>query len=137
MSLLKLRRSTRSVTVVAAMVAGLFLTAAPSANAATDGVTGGCEGSICGRVINNAGSGLYATLNWGNNDDQRWANARYVPSGSSLGGNGIDVDGVHVSTGCSVSGWIYGGAYSYPVVWYSGWHKIWTTETATIWNINC
>ncbi|MCX5606900.1 MULTISPECIES: hypothetical protein [unclassified Streptomyces] len=137
MSLLKLRRSARSVTVVAAMVAGLFLTTAPSANAATEGITGGCEWYGCGTLNNTTGRGLYATLEWGNNDNDRWANARYVPSGTSLGGNGTDVDGVYISGGCSVSGVIYGGAYNYPVVWYSGWHKIRTNETASLWGINC
>jgi hypothetical protein len=96
------------------------------------GVLAGCEpwdwGPLCGTVINATSRGFHVTLDW----PQLWGASAWVGPYSRLGGGGIDVDGVYVGSGCSMSGVINGGVYNYPFIWGSGWHQIHTNETAYI-----
>lgn len=93
------------------------------------GVLGECIGSACGTVVNGTGRGFFVTLEWG----APWGSEaiRWVGPYSRLGGNGIDVDGVHVATGCAMSGVLDGAIYS-AFAWGPGWHRIATQETAYV-----
>jgi hypothetical protein len=107
---------------------------APSSEA---GVLGGCDWTGCGTVINSTNRGFYVTLLWGGPwNDQ---NVKWVPPWSTYGGGGIDVDGILVATGCEMTGVINGRipGYNYPFFWISGWHKIWTNETALVTSYVC
>jgi hypothetical protein len=107
-------------------------TAASQENTAAGdvGVLGGCISLRCGTVVNATSRGFHVTLQWG----APWSDdvIRWVGPWSRLGGNGVDVDGIYVGWGCRMAGVINGGLYNYPFVWGSGWHKIWTNETAFV-----
>lgn len=141
MSLLGMRRPAKSLTVTAAAVAALFMAGISPAAAAVDGATGQSCSWNCGRLTNSTAIGLSATLEWGggSSDEPRWRWERWVPSGTSLGGNAsrIDVDGVYVPGGCVATGVVFGVLYNHPVVWGAGWHKISGNENAALTGIVC
>ncbi|WP_436498928.1 hypothetical protein [Actinokineospora sp. HUAS TT18] len=131
--------------LTAGLAVGLALSTATGAQAAPSepaarpageaGVLGGCDWTGCGTVVNSTPRGFWVTLNWGPpQSDFRWLSAW-----SRMGGNGTDVDGIEVANGCVMSGVINGRipGYNYPFVWTSGWHKIWTNETAFVTGYVC
>jgi hypothetical protein len=100
-------------------------------------VQGGCDWTGCGMVLNATSRGFYITLAWG----APWSSdiVKWVSPWSSYGGNGVDVDGILVANGCTMTGLINGRVpgYNYPFAWGEGWHKIWTNETAYVNNYLC
>ncbi|WP_436493873.1 hypothetical protein [Actinokineospora sp. HUAS TT18] len=124
--------------LVPAAVTATAATAAPAAPAAPTGeagVLGGCWWpDICGRVVNATGRGFSATIDWPKRGTGDW----WVAGWSSLGGNGIDVDGFYVGHGCWMAGYVEGLGYRYPFVeWDDDWHQIHNNETAFITQHSC
>ena len=105
------------------------------------GVQGGCDLTGCGTVVNGTGRGFYVTLLWGapwSSDIVKWVNPGQT-YGGCRSGTCIDVDGILVAEGCYMVGVINGRVpgYNYPFFWTSGWHKIWTNETAVVSQYTC
>jgi hypothetical protein len=98
------------------------------------------HGTVCGTVNNETGRGFHTTLQWGQPWAEPWP-VRWVGPWSSLGGGGVDVDGVYVGAGCEMSGGIIKrwpwtktiGAFG----WGAGWHKISTNEEVVVAEHNC
>ncbi|MER7467363.1 hypothetical protein [Streptomyces sp. NPDC097981] len=139
MSVRNMRRSVKAALVAAVAFTGLSVVAAQPAAAAGEGTTGRDCSWFCGKLTNNTSRGLWATLEWGTSDAERWGAREWVPAGTSMGGNAsrIDVDGVLIPGGCTAYGVVLGGAYQYPVAWGGGWHKISGNEAAVLAGISC
>ncbi|MDX3533701.1 hypothetical protein PV721_04840 [Streptomyces sp. MB09-01] len=138
MSFLDTRHRMESVMVIAAALAGLSVAAAQPAAAAVDGATGQSCSWACGKLTNSTNAGLWATVEWGTSDSERFYWKRWVPAGTSMGGNssGVDVDGVYVAGGCVASGYV-AGILSRPVWWSGGWHKISGDEHVVLSGLSC
>ncbi|MFI6318912.1 hypothetical protein ACIBG8_15390 [Nonomuraea sp. NPDC050556] len=100
---------------------------------------GGCTwGRWCGIVKNWTTRGVDVTLEWGSNDDMRWANARWLPSGQVMGGAGepdVDVDGVYIPWGCTAK-YLNTGTISWGT-WGGGWHKVSDYDTIELKSMAC
>lgn len=105
---------------------------------ATPAQAGGCNWTGCGTAVNTTSRGFHVTLQWGQPWAEPWP-VRWVGGSSSLGGGGIDVDGIYTGGGCTMTGIIDGRVlgYRYPFVWRAGWHKITTNETAFVITHSC
>jgi hypothetical protein len=98
------------------------------------------HGTVCGTVHNDTGRGFHTTLQWGQPWAEPWP-VRWVGPWSSLGGGGVDVDGIYVGAGCEMSGGIIKrwpwtktiGAFG----WGAGWHKISTNQEVVVAEHNC
>lgn len=99
------------------------------------GVLGGCDWMGCGTVTNATGRGFHVTLLWG----APWSDEiiRWVAPYSTLGlPQWVDVDGVYVGSGCTMTGSIAGRPPvphpPVPFVWGQGWHRIRNNQTALV-----
>ena len=130
--------ASRRIATVAAMVAGIAVSTVVSAQPA---LAGGCEHwwEPCGEVQNYSGSGVYITLNWGSNNDDRWNSSRWLPDGQEYGGGTIDVDGFYVTARCRVQMMIIPDGGSIVHEWRFGpqWHNVSSNWTARLLNYTC